>query len=66
MVTPPGRGKLTKEKCIMGDMADYLTEQENDMYMDHVAGHPAFETDGCPYCDEEDRDENSKTFLGVV
>ena len=36
----------------MGDMADYYTEQGEDMWFDHIAGHPRF-PDMCPYCEEE-------------
>ena len=45
----------------MGDMADYLNEQGEDMWIDHINGHEAFpryyqyHSDDCPYCQEEER-----------
>ena len=42
----------------MGDMADYLTDEQDeqeDLYFDHLAGHVAFPCDHCPYCEEEDK-----------
>ena len=41
----------------MGDMADDLCTQELTYYYDHLAGHVAFPADGCPYCEEEDAQE---------
>ena len=38
----------------MGDMADYDIEQGEDMWFDHLAGHPQFPSDYCPYCEEDD------------
>ena len=43
-----------KRKLIMGDMADYDIEQGEDMWFDHLAGHPQFPSDYCPYCEEDD------------
>jgi len=37
----------------MGEMADYLIEQGEDMWFDHLSEHPHFPTDECPYCEEE-------------
>jgi len=37
----------------MGDIADDLIEQGEDMYFDHLAGYPNF-PDRCPYCEEEE------------
>jgi hypothetical protein len=43
----------------MGDMADDLIEQGQELYWDHLAGHPRF--DGpCPYCEDEDDEEESE------
>jgi len=36
----------------MGEMADYDIEQGQDMWWDHLAGHPQF-PDICPYCEDE-------------
>ena len=36
----------------MGDYADYLTDDQEDLYFDHLAGHVAFPCDYCPYCEE--------------
>lgn len=38
----------------MGDEADYLTEQGEDMWFDHLAGHLSFPPEDCPYCDLEE------------
>jgi len=37
----------------MGDIADDLTEQGEDVWFDHLAGHTQFPSDYCPYCEEE-------------
>jgi len=38
----------------MGDIADHLTEQEEDVWFDHLAGHINYPADFCPYCENED------------
>jgi len=40
----------------MGEMADYDIEQGENMWFDHLAGHPDF-PDECPYCKEEHEKE---------
>ena len=40
----------------MGDMADYIIEQEQDFWFDHLAGHPNI-PDECQYCEEEEKNE---------
>lgn len=40
----------------MGDMADELTEQGETIWFDHLAGHPSFPSDYCPYCEEEEEE----------
>jgi hypothetical protein len=37
----------------MGEHADYLIEEQEDLYFDHLAGHVAFPADHCPYCEAE-------------
>jgi len=37
---------------IVGDIADYVNEQGEDLWFDHLAGHPNF-PDICPYCEDE-------------
>ncbi len=44
----------------MGEHADNLTDDNEDLYFDHLAGHPAFPCDNCPYCEEEYQDEIEK------
>ena len=39
----------------MGDMADALTEDELELWFDHLAGHPNI-PDGCLYCEEEENE----------
>jgi len=36
----------------MGDIADYLTENGMELWLDHLAGHPNY-PDPCPYCEDE-------------
>ena len=36
----------------MGDIADDLTEQGTELWLDHLAGHPNI-PDQCPYCEDE-------------
>jgi hypothetical protein len=36
----------------MGEHADYLTDDQENLYFDHLAGHPNFPCDYCPYCDK--------------
>lgn len=38
----------------MGDMADYMIEQNNDMLADHEGGHRHFPPEDCPWCARED------------
>jgi len=38
----------------MGDIADALIDEGLTLYCDHLAGHPAFPADFCPYCEDED------------
>ena len=44
----------------MGDQADAYTDEQEDLYFDHQAGHVAFPCDYCPYCDEEEAKEKAK------
>ena len=44
----------------MGDIADNLTEQGEDMYFDHVHGHHHFPPEDCPYCYEENSNEQKR------
>jgi len=44
----------------MGEHADYLTEDQEDLYFDHLAGHIAFPCNYCPYCEEEYKAEKKK------
>jgi len=44
----------------MGDIADYLTEQGEDMWFDHLAGHTQFPSDDCPYCLEDEYKKEKK------
>ena len=48
----------------MGDMADAYTEEQEDLYFDHLAGHVAFPCDHCPYCDEEERKRVEAEYSG--
>ena len=43
---------------MMGDVADAYTEEQEDLYFDHLAGHVAFPCGHCPYCEEEERKRN--------
>ena len=43
----------------MGDMADYDIEQGQEMWWDHLAGHPNI-PDECPYCEDEYKKEQKK------
>ena len=46
----------------MGDIADYEIEQGRDQWYDHLAGHPTWPSDYCPYCEDEMYvDEKEKT-----
>jgi len=41
----------------MGDMADAHTDEQEDIYFDHLTGHRSFPADSCPYCEAEDEEE---------
>ncbi len=41
-------------------MADYLIEQGEDLWFDHLAGHPNY--DGhCPYCEPDPPEPKKRT-----
>ena len=44
----------------MGDMADWINEQGEDDYYDHLNGHKNFPADNCPYCNEEEKKGKKK------
>jgi len=56
-----GRFKVMLDcEVSMGEHADYLTDEQEDLYFDHLAGHPMFPCDSCPYCDSEFEAEKKK------
>ena len=38
----------------MGDMADEWDESGEDLWFDHLSGHPNGFDGYCPYCEEDD------------
>lgn len=41
----------------MGDIADEEIDAGIEMYYDHTHGHHCFRPEDCPYCAEEDEDD---------
>jgi hypothetical protein len=50
----------------MSDIAEYVIEQGLDMLTDHSAGHPAFRTDDCEVCREEEYEDDNNRRSGMA